>query len=75
MVEIKLRVRELREKCNITQEELADRLGVEPPAVSKWERGLAFPRMDKLVAMADIFDCTVDCILGREPFRDSQNTA
>lgn len=75
MVEIKLRVRELREKCNITQEELADRLGVEPPAVSKWERGLAFPRTDKLVAMADIFDCTVDYILGREPFRGSQNTA
>lgn len=75
MAEIKLRVRELREQRGLTQEELADRLGVEPPAVSKWERGLAFPRPDKLVAMADIFDCTVDYILGREPFRDSQNTA
>lgn len=75
MAEIKLRVRELREQHGITQEELAQRLGVEPPAVSKWDRNLAFPRMDKLVAMADIFGCTVDYILGREPVQDGQNTA
>lgn len=75
MAEIKLRVRELREQHGITQEELAQRLGVEPPAVSKWDRNLAFPRMDKLVAMADIFGCTVDYILEREPVQDGQNTA
>lgn len=75
MAEVKLRVRELREQHGITQEELAQRLGVEPPAVSKWDRNLAFPRMDKLVAMADIFGCTVDYIIGREPVRDGQNSA
>lgn len=74
MAEVKLRVRALREKCGITQEELAQRLHVRPAAVSKWDRNLTFPRMDKLVAMADIFGCSVGCILGLEPFRGSQNT-
>lgn len=75
MAEIKLRIRELREQHGISQEELAQRLGVEPPAVSKWDRNLTFPRMDKLVAMADIFGCTVDYILGREPVQNGQNSA
>lgn len=75
MAEVKLRVRELREQLGITQEELARRLGVEPPAVSKWDRNLAYPRMDKLVAMADIFGCTVDDIICRKQIQDGQNTA
>lgn len=75
MAEIKLRIRELREQHDMTQEELAQRLGVEPPAVSKWDRNLTYPRMDNLMAMADIFGCTVDYILGREPAQNSQNTA
>lgn len=75
MAEVKLRVRELREQHGISQEELAQRLGVEAPAVSKWDRNLTFPRMDKLVAMADIFGCTVDYIIGRESAQNNQDSA
>lgn len=59
-------IKALRERENMTQEELARKLGVKPPAVSKWERALTFPRMDKLIAMASIFGVTVDVILGTE---------
>ena len=59
-------IKALRERENMTQEELARKLGVKPPAVSKWERALTFPRMDKLIAMANIFGVTVDVILGTE---------
>lgn len=55
-----------REAADMTQEELARKLGVRPPAVSKWERGLAFPRWEKLIEMANIFGCTTDVLLGRE---------
>ena len=59
-------IKALRQRENMTQEELAKKLGVKPPAVSKWERALAFPRMDKLIAMSNIFGVTVDVILGTE---------
>lgn len=59
-------IKALRERENMTQEELARKLGVKPPAVSKWERALTFPRMDKLMAMANIFGVTIDAILGTE---------
>lgn len=46
-----------------TQREVAEILGVKPSAVSKWERGLAKPRADKLVAIANLYGCTVDQLL------------
>jgi len=60
-------IKTLREKNSMTQEELANKCGVRFPAVSKWERGLAYPRMDTLVLLADIFGVTTDVLLGREP--------
>ena len=46
-----------------TQNEVAKILGVVPSAVSKWERGLAKPRADKLVEIAKLYGCTVDELL------------
>ena len=57
----------LREAHDMTQADLAQYLGVKVPAVSKWERGLANPRMDKLILMAQRFGCTTDAILGLTP--------
>ena len=48
----------------MTQEELAKKLGVKPPAVSKWERGLAYPRMDNVARMAEIFGVSMDVVMG-----------
>lgn len=59
-----MNIRPLREANNMTQEELANLLGVKPPAVSKWERGLAYPRMDNVAKMAQIFGTTMDVVMG-----------
>lgn len=59
-----MNIRPLREARNMTQEELAKLLGVKPPSVSKWERGLAYPRMDNVARMAQIFGTTMDVVMG-----------
>lgn len=59
-------VLELRKQKNITQEELAARLGVTAAAVSKWENNYSLPDLLMLCALADFFDVTTDELLGRE---------
>lgn len=52
-------VSRLRKEQNMTQKELAERLGVTDKAVSKWERGLSFPDISLLEPLADTFDVSV----------------
>lgn len=59
-----MNIRQLREANDMTQEELAKKLGVKPPAVSKWERGLSYPRMDNVARMAEIFGVSMDVVMG-----------
>ena len=47
------------------QYELADRMGVKQASVSAWESGAAMPSAANLIKLADILDCTVDELLGR----------
>lgn len=53
----------LRERADLTQTELAERLGVTQGAVSQWEHGLAHPSIRLLPKLADILGCTVDELL------------
>ena len=46
-----------------TQREVAKILGVKESAVSKWERGLARPRADKLPILAKLYGCTLEELL------------
>ena len=46
-----------------TQKEVAKALGVKESAVSKWERGLAKPRADKLPQIAKLYGCTIEKLL------------
>ena len=50
----------LRKNNNITQEQLADLIGVSRQAVSKWESGLSIPDMEKIIELCKIFDCQID---------------
>lgn len=60
------RIQEIRKSKKITQEELAEKLGVTPQAVSKWETDNSYPDIDLLVEIADLFNYTVDELLGRK---------
>lgn len=50
----------LRAQRNMPQEQLAMLLGVSRQAISKWESGKAYPEMDKLLMICDLFGCTLD---------------
>ena len=63
-VKIGKRIAELRKKRDMTQFEIADRLGISYQAVSNWERGNSMPDIAKLPELAEIFGVTVDEILG-----------
>ena len=52
-----------RKTKNLTQEQLADLLEVTRQAVSRWESDLAYPEMDKLVALSKILDINCDYLL------------
>ncbi len=59
-IETANRLFELRKKHNLSQEELAEKLGVSRQAVSKWERSEASPDTDNLIALAKIYDLSLD---------------
>jgi len=54
----------LRKERNMTQMELADRLGISFQAVSNWERGQTMPDISKLSELSGIFGVTIDDLLG-----------
>lgn len=66
MVTLGDRIRELRKANNWTQQELADKLGLDRTTISKWERqGGSEPDNTTLAKVADIFNVSVDYLLGR----------
>ncbi len=60
---MKEKLRELREKKGLTQEKLAEQLGVGRTTVTLWERGDNKPRIDMLVSLANVLGCNVDYLL------------
>lgn len=50
----------LRATHSLTQEQLAMMVGVSRQSVTKWEAERAYPEMDKLLKLCQIFDCTLD---------------
>ena len=54
------RIQTLRKSRGISQEELADKIGVSRQAVSKWESEQSTPEIDKIILLSDYFDVTTD---------------
>lgn len=62
------RIQYLRKQRGLSQEELADMVGVSRQSVSKWESEQSIPDLEKIITMSDIFEVTTDYILkGVEP--------
>lgn len=67
------RIQYLRKTNGISQEELADKVGVSRQAVSKWESEQSLPDLEKIITMSDYFGVTTDYILkGIEPVADKE---
>lgn len=56
-----------RHKRGITQDELAEYIGVSKPAVSKWETGTTYPDITLLPQLASFFNISIDELMGYEP--------
>ena len=54
---------------NLTQEDVAEYLKITPQSVSKWERGESYPDIMLLPALANIFETSVDLLLGMDTIR------
>jgi len=61
-----MKIRSLRTKKRLSQQALADKLGVARSTVAMWEKGSSEPDNRKLKILADIFNVSVDYLLGRE---------
>ncbi len=69
------RIKELRKRKDMTQEKLADMLGITYKAVSKWECGMTSPDVAMIVPLARILDVSTDELLGLVPIEKDEKKA
>lgn len=60
------KLKELRKQSGISQEKLAEKLGVSRQAVTKWERDLGVPDIDNIMAISKLFDISMDELFSNE---------
>ena len=65
-------IKSLRTKMKMTQEELAELLGTTSKSVSRWEQSLTYPDISLLPFIANIFEVTVDELLGVESIKQDE---
>ncbi len=68
-------LRRLRQSKALTQEQLAERLGVSFQSVSRWETGLSYPDIELIPELAAFFDVSTDVLMGVEKSTMEQNLA
>ena len=66
------KLKELRNRAGMSQEKLAERVGVSRQAITKWETDKGAPEMENLLALSDLFGVSVDELLGREARRPAE---
>ena len=65
-------LQKLRKEKGISQEQLAEQLGVTRQSVSKWESGASYPEMDKIVALCNMFHCDMDALINKDITEERQ---
>ena len=65
-------LQKLRKEQGISQEQLAEKLGVTRQSVSKWESGSSYPEMDKIVALCNLFHCDLDVLINKDVTEERQ---
>lgn len=62
-----MRLKELRNKSGLTQNELASKIGVSGQTILNWENKIYEPKIDQLIALANIFNVSIDYLVERKP--------
>ena len=66
-------IRKYRKEAGLTQEDMANKLGVTAPAVNKWENGNTKPDIDLLAPIARLFNISLDTLISfREELSDAE---
>ncbi len=65
-------IRKYRLEKDLTQEDVADYLNITPQSVSKWERGETYPDITLLPALANIFETSIDLLIGMDGVRSAE---
>ncbi|MBQ5842038.1 MAG: helix-turn-helix transcriptional regulator [Clostridia bacterium] len=65
---------ELRKQAGLSQEAFAEKLGVSRQAVSKWECGASMPDTDNLITIANLYDISLDELIGRPAPEKTEKT-
>ena len=63
-MELSNRILQARKALGLSQEQLAEQIGVSRQSISKWETGQSAPELDKLVALSQVFGISTDELLG-----------
>ena len=66
------RIKELRKRDNMTQEQLAEKLNVTPQTISRWETETAYPDITAIPILANIFDVSIDTLMGYDKTKTAQ---
>jgi len=69
MLYLSANLKKFRILKNLTQEDIAEYLGITPQSVSKWERGESYPDITLLPALANIFETSIDLLVGMDAIR------
>ncbi|MCI9092806.1 MAG: helix-turn-helix domain-containing protein [Coprobacillus sp.] len=72
-IEIANKLLRLRKEKGLSQEQLAQKLGISRQAISKWERAEASPDTDNLIELAKLYDISLDELLLHEPSSKEKN--
>ena len=60
------RIKELRIAAGLSQKEIAEKIGVTRSTISDWETKRSEPNVLQLTKVADLFNCSIDYLVGRE---------
>lgn len=73
LIEFAERFTQLRQDQGYTQQKIAEKLGITPQAVSKWENGTSLPDAEMICSIARLMDCSTDYLLGHQISAISQH--
>ncbi len=66
------RIKEEREKLNLSQDELADKMDITRQAISKWETGKSYPDIEKILKLSNLFNLSLDeLVKGDKAFQEN----
>lgn len=66
-------LKKLRKEYNLSQEDLAEKLNVSRQSISKWEQGLSYPEMDKMLQLCKMFNLNIDELLNKDITKEENN--